>query len=56
LYNKKQFVVIAENLIASRKVGKWRFAFAIPFAVIHLKRRLGHSAESMLNYYNKRIK
>jgi rSAM/selenodomain-associated transferase 2 len=58
LYHKKQFVVIAENLIASarryRENGVWSLQYH--FAVIHLKRRLGHSAESMLNYYNKRIK
>jgi rSAM/selenodomain-associated transferase 2 len=58
LYNKKQFVVIPENLITSarryRENGVWRLQYH--FAVIHLKRRLGHSAESMLDYYNKRIK
>jgi rSAM/selenodomain-associated transferase 2 len=58
LYNKKEFVVIPENLITSarkyRENGIWRLQYH--FAVIHLKRRLGHSAESMLNYYNKRIK
>jgi rSAM/selenodomain-associated transferase 2 len=58
LYNKKQFVVIPENLITSarryRENGVWRLQYH--FAVIHLKRRLGHSAESMLDYYTKRIK
>jgi rSAM/selenodomain-associated transferase 2 len=58
LYNKKQFVVIPENLITSarryRENGVWRLQYH--FAVIHLKRRLGHSAESMLKYYTKRIK
>lgn len=58
LYNKKQFVVIPENLITSarryRENGVWRLQYH--FTVIHLKRRLGHSAESMLDYYNKRIK
>jgi rSAM/selenodomain-associated transferase 2 len=58
LYHKKQFVVVPEDLITSarryRENGVWRLQYH--FAVIHLKRRLGHSAESMLNYYNKRIK
>lgn len=58
LYNKKQFVVIPENLITSarryRENGVWRLQYH--FAVIHLKRRLGHSAESMLDYYKKTIK
>ena len=58
LYNKKQFVVIPENLITSarryRENGVWRLQYH--FAVIYLKRRLGHSAESMLDYYTKRIK
>jgi rSAM/selenodomain-associated transferase 2 len=58
LYHKKQFIVIPENLITSarryRENGVWRLQYH--FAIIHLKRRLGHSAESMLEYYNKRIK
>lgn len=58
LYQQKQFVVIPEDLITSarryRENGVWRLQYH--FAVIHLKRRLGHSAESMLNYYKKRIK
>lgn len=58
LYHKKQFVVIPQNLISSarryRENGVWRLQYH--FAIIHLKRRLGHSAESMLEYYNKRIK
>lgn len=58
LYHKKQFIVIPENLITSarryRENGVWRLQYH--FTVIHLKRRLGHSAESILDYYNKRIK
>lgn len=58
LYNKKQFIVIPENLITSarryRENGVWRLQYH--FAVIHLKRRLGHSSESMLEYYKKTIK
>ena len=58
LYNKKQFVVIPEDLITSarryRENGAWRLQYH--FAVIHIKRRLGHSTESMLNYYNQRVK
>ncbi len=58
LYNKKQFVVIPENLVTSarryKENGVCRLQYH--FAVIHLKRRLGHSVESMLNYYKKTIK
>jgi rSAM/selenodomain-associated transferase 2 len=58
LYNKKQFVVIPHNLITSarkyKENGVWRLQYH--FAIIHLKRRLGHSAESMLEYYKKAIK
>ncbi|SDX16631.1 TIGR04283 family arsenosugar biosynthesis glycosyltransferase [Flavobacterium degerlachei] len=58
LYNIKQFVVIPKNLITSarryRENGVWRLQYH--FAVIHLKRSLGHSAESMLDYYKKTIK
>lgn len=58
LYNKKQFVVIPENLITSarryRENGVWRLQYH--FAVIHLKQRLGHSTESILNYYKNTIK
>jgi rSAM/selenodomain-associated transferase 2 len=57
LYQKKQFIVIPSYLITSArrylKNGVWRLQFH--FAVIHFKRRLGHSAESMLNYYRKNV-
>jgi rSAM/selenodomain-associated transferase 2 len=57
LYDKKQFKVIPEYIITSarryRKNGVWRLQFH--FGIIHLKRRLGHSAESMLQYYKRNI-
>lgn len=58
LYDKKHFIVIPKYIITSarkyRKNGVWRLQYH--FTVIHLKRRLGHSAESMLQYYKKKIK
>lgn len=58
LYDKKHFTVIPKYLITSarkyRKNGVYRLQYH--FIVIHLKRRLGHSAESMLQYYKKKIK
>lgn len=57
LYQKKQFVVIQKDIItSSRKYirnGVWRLQYH--FFVIHLKKRLGHSVESMANYYNKNV-
>lgn len=57
LYAKKQFVVIPDYIITSarryRENGVWRLQFH--FGIIHLKRRLGHPAESMLRYYKKHI-
>ncbi|TDD95543.1 TIGR04283 family arsenosugar biosynthesis glycosyltransferase [Flavobacterium cellulosilyticum] len=58
LYQKGKFVVISRDLITSARRylinGVWKLQYL--FAVIHLKRRLGHSAESMLDYYKKKIK
>lgn len=58
LYQKSRFTVIPKDLITSarryRENGVWRLQYH--FTVIHLKRRLGHSTESMLNYYKKKIK
>ncbi|WP_262892067.1 TIGR04283 family arsenosugar biosynthesis glycosyltransferase [Flavobacterium soyangense] len=58
LYQKKQFIIIPKYLTTSarryRKNGIWRLQYH--FMVIHLKQRLGHSAESMLSYYNKNVK
>lgn len=58
LYQKGKFVVIPKYLITSarryRENGVWRLQYH--FTVIHLKRRLGHSVESMLDYYKKKIK
>lgn len=58
LYLQKQFVVIPKYLITSarryRKNGVWQLQYH--FTVIHLKRRLGHSVESMLDYYRKKVK
>ncbi|MEZ7498127.1 TIGR04283 family arsenosugar biosynthesis glycosyltransferase [Flavobacterium sp. Arc3] len=58
LYAKKQFVVIPEYIITSarryQQNGVWRLQYH--FIIIHLKRRLGHSTESMLQYYKKNIR
>lgn len=57
LYAKKQFVVLPDCIVTSarryRENGVWRLQFH--FGIIHLKRRLGHSTESMLWYYKKHI-
>lgn len=57
LYQKKQFVVIPKHLITSArrylKNGVWKLQYH--FSVIHFKRILGHSAESMLNYYKRNV-
>ena len=57
LYAKKQFVVLPDYIITSarryRQNGVWRLQYH--FSIIHLKRRLGHSTESMLEYYKKNI-
>jgi rSAM/selenodomain-associated transferase 2 len=58
LYSKRQFVVLSENIITSarryRHNGVWNLQYH--FSIIHLKRRLGHSAESMLQYYKKNVR
>jgi rSAM/selenodomain-associated transferase 2 len=58
LYAKKQFIVLPKYIITSarryQQNGIWHLQFH--FAIIHLKRRLGHSAESMLRYYKKHIR
>jgi len=58
LYHEKQFIVIPKYLITSarryRINGVWTLQYH--FTVIHLKRRLGHSVESMLNYYKRKVK
>jgi len=57
LYAKKQFTVIPDYIITSarryRENGVWRLQFH--FGIIHLKRRLGHSSESMLQYYKRNV-
>jgi rSAM/selenodomain-associated transferase 2 len=57
LYAQKQFVVIPKTLLTSarryRKNGVWKLQYH--FTVIHLKRRLGHSAESLLQYYKNNV-
>jgi hypothetical protein len=53
LYIKNSLSWLLKIWLLRRNIGKMAFRFTIPFAFIHLKRRLGHSAESMLNYYNK---
>jgi rSAM/selenodomain-associated transferase 2 len=58
LYQKKQFTVIPKHILTSARRyhenGVWRLQYH--FSVIHLKRKLGHSVESMLNYYKKNVK
>ena len=57
LYDSEQFVVIQKDLITSarryRKNGVWRLQYH--FTIIHLKRRLGHSAERLLAYYHENV-
>ena len=57
LYKGKQFKVIPNYLITSarryRENGVWQLQYH--FAVIHLKRRLGYSIETMLDYYKRKI-
>jgi rSAM/selenodomain-associated transferase 2 len=57
LYAKKQFIVIPDYIVTSarryQQNGVWRLQYH--FSIIHLKRRLGHSTESMLQYYKKNI-
>ena len=57
LYQEKQFTVIPNYLITSarryRLNGVWLLQYH--FAMIHLKRRMGHSVESMLDYSKKYI-
>ncbi len=58
LYQKGKFVVIQKYLTTSarryRKNGVWRLQYH--FTIIHLKRRLGHSLESILDYYKRNVK
>jgi rSAM/selenodomain-associated transferase 2 len=58
IYKKSTFTIIPKNLITSarryRENGIWVLQYH--FTVIHIKRRLGHSAESLLQYYRKNIK
>ena len=57
LYQNSKFVVIPKYVITSarryKKNGVLRLQYH--FAIIHLKRRLGHSTESMVKYYKKNI-
>uniref|UniRef100_UPI004048FFA8 TIGR04283 family arsenosugar biosynthesis glycosyltransferase n=1 Tax=Flavobacterium sp. TaxID=239 RepID=UPI004048FFA8 len=57
LYKQNQFAVIQKNILTSARKykinGVWRLQFL--FAMIHLKRRLGHSPEELKTYYNKNI-
>lgn len=58
LYQKEKFVVIPKYLITSARRykinGTWQLQYH--FSVIHLKRLLGHPAESLLSYYKKNVK
>lgn len=58
LYQEQQFIVIPKYLITSarryRINGAWKLQYH--FTVIHLKRKLGHSVESLLDYYRKNVK
>jgi hypothetical protein len=54
LYAKKQFVVIPDYIITGQKIPpEWDLASTIPFQYYSSKRRLGHSTESMLQYYKR---
>ncbi|WPR71414.1 TIGR04283 family arsenosugar biosynthesis glycosyltransferase [Flavobacterium sp. NG2] len=57
LYAKKQFVVIPHYLITSarkhKQNGVWKLQYH--FGVIHLKKRMGHSINSLQEYYNRNI-
>jgi len=57
LYAKKQFVVIPKTVVTSarryRENGVWRLQYH--FVVIHFKRRIGYSAQNMLQYYRDNI-
>lgn len=58
LYQEQQFVVIPKYLITSARKyrinGAWKLQYH--FTVIHFKRKLGHSVESLLHYYRKNVK
>lgn len=58
LYRKQQFTVIPKSIITSARRyldnGVWRLQYH--FFVIHVKKKLGHSPESLLGYYRKNIK
>lgn len=58
LYQQKQFSVIPKNIFTSarryRNNGVCKLQFH--FTVIHLKRKLRHSPESMLDYYKKNVR
>lgn len=58
LYEKGNFAVIQKNIITSarryRENGVWRLQYH--FLMIHLKKKLGHSSESLLSYYRRNIK
>ncbi len=57
LYKRKKFVVMPLVITTSarryRQIGVWRLQYH--FMVIHIKHKLGHSVESMVNYYNNII-
>ncbi|WP_418262410.1 TIGR04283 family arsenosugar biosynthesis glycosyltransferase [Flavobacterium faecale] len=57
LYAKKQFVVIPQYVITSARKyqqnGVWRLQYH--FGIIHIKRKMGHSSTSLLDYYKKNI-
>ncbi|GIZ10153.1 TIGR04283 family arsenosugar biosynthesis glycosyltransferase [Flavobacterium sp. UMI-01] len=57
LYAKKQFVVIPNYLITSarkyKQIGVWKLQYH--FGVIHLKKKMGHSINSLQEYYNRNI-
>jgi len=58
LYQQKQFCVIPKNIVTSAR--RYRIngvcKLQYHFSVIHLKRKLGHSPERMLDYYKKNVK
>lgn len=57
LYAKNQFVVIPRYIITSARKykhnGVWTLQYH--FGVIHFKKRMGHSINSLIEYYNRNI-
>lgn len=57
LYKHKQFFVIPKDITTSSRRYRDNGVFKLQyhFTIIHVKRILGHSPESMITYYNKNV-